>query len=233
MRLKVVSWNVHGCVGTDRRFDPDRTARALCALDPDLVLLQEVGDHRGVHPPVDQVAVLADALRLPCAIGITLPSGPFGYGNATLTRRPILDSNTFDLSVRGREPRLCLRVVVDIGGRSLTTMNVHLGLGPGERRHQLRLLLPFLEREELLLAGDFNDFPPGPVTRTLRDLLVDVGAHLAQRRTFPSRRPLLRLDRVYLSPGLRALSARVDGSPAFRVASDHLPLVIELETGLM
>ena len=54
MRVRVVSWNVHGCVGTDGRFLPERTAEALAALAPDVALLQEVGDNRGVHPPIDQ-----------------------------------------------------------------------------------------------------------------------------------------------------------------------------------
>ena len=71
MRLKVVSWNVHGCVGTDGQFSPERIAEALAALAPDLALLQEVGDNAGVHPPIDQANLLAHALALTCAVGIT------------------------------------------------------------------------------------------------------------------------------------------------------------------
>src|SRR5438477_18067 len=112
MQLRLVSWNVHGCVGSDRRFDPGRTAEVLRELHADVALLQEVGDHRGVHPPVDQAQSLAASLGLGCALGITLPHGPYGYGNATLSRFPVLDSEVWDLSVRGREPRCCLRVVV-------------------------------------------------------------------------------------------------------------------------
>src|SRR5688572_15021710 len=105
MKLRVVSWNVHGCVGTDRRFDPHRTAAALCALEPDVALLQEVGDNRGVHPPVDQASTLAAQTGLTCAVAVTLRAEAFGYGNATLSRFPVLDSESLDLSVRGREPR--------------------------------------------------------------------------------------------------------------------------------
>jgi endonuclease/exonuclease/phosphatase family metal-dependent hydrolase len=193
-------------------------------------MLQEVGDNRGVHPPIDQAATLANALGLVCTVGITMARGPHGYGNATLTRYPIVASATFDLSVKRREPRLCLHVVVDVGGPVVATMNVHLGLGPGERRAQLRTLLPLTEREEhVVLAGDFNDFPPGPVSRTLRHRMTDVGARLPGCRTFPARWPLLRLDRIYLSRGLRATAARVERGALFREASDHLPLVTELE----
>jgi endonuclease/exonuclease/phosphatase family metal-dependent hydrolase len=252
--MRVVSWNVHGCVGVDRRFDPVRTARALAALAPDVALLQEVGDSRGVHPPVDQATTIADELGLTCALGITMPREPYGYGNATLSRFPVLDSETFDLSVRGREPRACLRVVVGRDELKLVTVNVHLGLGASERRRQLRLLVDaplvgalgppprgWLRRRPvgdggrvvpLVLGGDFNDFPPGPVSRTFGARLVDVGAGPAPffwRRTFPSWRPLLRLDRVYVSRAVRVVGWRVDHSAAVRAASDHLPLVVDVE----
>jgi endonuclease/exonuclease/phosphatase family metal-dependent hydrolase len=260
MRLRVVTWNVHGCVGTDGRFLPERTADALRALAPDVAMLQEVGDNRGVHPPIDQATALAGALGLHCAIGITMPREPFGYGNCTLSRWPILDSSTVDLSYPTREPRACLRAVVGHDELRLTTLNVHLGLGASERRYQLGRILetlladyaaeqvrhhrqfPWLWRwrkvdvdklatlpEPLVLAGDFNDFPPGPVTRTLANRLRDAGARTPRRATFPSRRPLLRLDRVYTSRAVGITAVEVARSPLLRVASDHLPIVVDVE----
>jgi endonuclease/exonuclease/phosphatase family metal-dependent hydrolase len=229
VHVRVVSWNIHGCVGTDRRFDPHRTGRALEQLQPDVALLQEVGDNCGRHPPIDQAITLANHLGLTCTVGVTMRADPYTYGNATLSRFPVLDSESVDLSVRGREPRLALRVVVGRDTLRLVTLNVHLGLGPGERRRQLRQLLPALGDEPLVMGGDFNDFPPGPVTLTLKDRLHDCGALIKQSRTFPSRLPLVRLDRVYLSPVCRLLSVRVDRGTAFRLASDHLPIVVELE----
>jgi len=260
MRVRVVSWNVHGCVGTDGKFTPERTAEALGALGPDVALLQEVGDNRGIHPPIDQASSLATALGLGCAVGITMPREPFGYGNCTLSRWAVLDSSTVDLSYAGREPRACLRTVLGHDQFRLTTLNVHLGLGASERRYQLgRMLevllvdhageqvrrhrqLPWLWRwrkadvdklatlpEPLVLAGDFNDFPPGPVSRTLANRLTDVGARIPSRRTFPSRRPLLRLDRVYTSRAVAVHQVHVARSTLLRVASDHLPVVVDLE----
>jgi endonuclease/exonuclease/phosphatase family metal-dependent hydrolase len=260
-RLRVVSWNVHGCVGTDRKFTPARVAAALAQLKPDVALLQEVGDNQGKHPPVDQATAIAGALGLHCAVGITMPREPYGYGNCTLSRWPVLDSATVDLSFGGgREPRSCLRAVVGNEELRLTTCNVHLGLGAGERRYQLgRMLeliladyaveqtrrhrsLPWLWRwrrqdldllaelrEPLVLAGDFNDFPPGPVTRTLAHRLFDAGAGIASPRTYPSGRPLLRLDRVYTSRAVTVKKAFVARTPIVRLASDHLPLVVDVE----
>ncbi len=231
MKLRVVSWNVHGCVGTDGRFDPARTAAALAALAPDVALLQEVGDSRGVHPPVDQATTLSEKLGLACAVGITMRASVHGYGNATLTRFAVLDSDSIDLSVWGREPRLCLRTVVGRDDLRLVTLNVHLGLGAEERRRQLRALLPTVIYGErpLLVGGDFNDFPPGPVTLTLRSWLRDTTRRRPRARTYPSRWPLLRLDRVYVTPSLLVHAARVVRNPELARASDHLPVLVELE----
>src|SRR5581483_12468703 len=125
----------------------------------------------------------------------------------------------------GRERRICLRVVLGRDGFRLTTLNVHLGLAPGERRRQLKQLLPLVDgADRVVMAGDFNDFPPGPVTFTLRDRMRDVSLELKERATFPSRIPFLRLDRVYLSLDVAYADARVVRSPELRLASDHLPL---------
>lgn len=236
--MRIVCWNVHGCVGTDRRFDPLRTARALSRLAPDVALLQEVGDNRGVHPPIDQAAALANALGMTSTLGITMPRPPFGYGNVTLTRGSALEAGTWDLSVRGREPRVCLCVTVEIALLRIVTANVHLGLGRRERRAQLEILLdeigPFggAPTSPTVVGGDFNDWPPGPVTRVLESTLDDAARRVASRagpaKTFPSRRPLLRLDRLYVGGGVAVRACSVDDSSEAREASDHLPLVADL-----
>jgi endonuclease/exonuclease/phosphatase family metal-dependent hydrolase len=230
VRLRAVSWNIHGCVGRDRRFDPLRVAHVLQLLRPDVALLQEVGDARDLHPPIDQAQTIADVLELSCAVGITMRGdGPHGYGNATLSRLPMVGQESYDLSVRGREPRLCLRAEL-AGG--LVTLNVHLGLGPEERRRQLRFLIeragPIDDHgPPLVLAGDFNDVPPGPVTLTLAARLLDAGAFARRRATYPSAWPFLRLDRLYVSRRVGLCGSFVDRSPLARAASDHLPLVVD------
>jgi endonuclease/exonuclease/phosphatase family metal-dependent hydrolase len=226
--MRVVSWNIHGSVGADGRFDPNRVARVLARLEPDIVLLQEVGERHGRQTQVDQAELLAREMGMICAVGITVEAGPFGYGLATLSRHPLLDAETVDLSVTGREPRACLRVVTAAGAARLTLLNVHLGLAWGERRRQLERMLRHegpLGRPPapMLLAGDFNDWPPGRVTRLLGRHLVDVG--LGRGRTFPARIPMFRLDRIYAGRGLRVVSYRVCGAHG---ASDHRPLFAEI-----
>jgi endonuclease/exonuclease/phosphatase family metal-dependent hydrolase len=230
--MRVVSWNIHGCVGIDGRFDPLRVASVLARLAPDLALLQEVGQHRGPQRQVDQARVLAAELSMICAVGVTVEAGPYGYGLATLARHAILDCETFDLSVRGREPRACLRIVTSESGASLSVFNVHLGLAWGERRRQIERMLASggpLGRADLpaLCAGDFNDWPPGPVTRLLGRRMRDVG--IVAGRTFPSPLALFRLDRIYAGRGLAIAGAAVDRSATARLASDHLPVYADLQ----
>jgi endonuclease/exonuclease/phosphatase family metal-dependent hydrolase len=135
--------------------------------------------------------------------------------------------------VHGYEPRACLCLSIGVAG--LRAANVHLGLGRHERRRQLRMLLaetgPQLHGGgPMLLGGDFNDWPPGPVTSTLEATFVDVARRRAARppKTFPSWLPLLRLDRLYLAGRIDVLGCEVDASAQARAASDHLPLIAEI-----
>ena len=234
-RVRVATYNVHGCVGTDGRFELGRIAEVIGSLDADVVMLQEVGDARKRWPAVNQAHDLAAATRTSYAVGYTMPSGPWGYGNVVLTRGALGTVDRFDLSVAKREPRGCLRVDVTVDGVTVTAVALHLGLGFLERRAQVRGLcarggaIDGVEKP-LVVGGDWNEFPPGPAASMCRRAFVDAGLSLRDRRpTFPSRRPVLRLDRLYSRGSARVTGYNVMTSPLARVASDHLPVIAEYE----
>jgi endonuclease/exonuclease/phosphatase family metal-dependent hydrolase len=241
-RIRVATYNVHGCIGADQRFDVARVAGVLEEVGADVYLLQEVGDHVGREPTLDQARALADAHRLESVVGYTLPTGSWGYGNVVLVRGRIDDATRFDLSVDGFEPRGCLRVTATLEvGVCVTVVAVHLGLAWGERRRQIDQLLgdcgpveaPRASGDPLVLGGDFNDWPPGPTTRLLGRAFVDAAfPTLDFRGTFPARFPMFRLDRLYSSPDLDVIRYHVHRSPLARVASDHLPVVADYEIDL-
>jgi endonuclease/exonuclease/phosphatase family metal-dependent hydrolase len=140
----------------------------------------------------------------------------------------------FDRCVKKKEPRGCLRVAVDAGGRALTAIAVHLGLSRAERHQQVAGLLDGGacdgDARALVVGGDFNDFPTRATRRLLDRKFVDAAHESRDRRaTFPSRLPLLRLDRLYARGGIKLRGYNVVRSRLHRVASDHLPVVAEYE----
>ena len=241
--MRLVSWNIHGGVGRDGRRDLDRVARVLEGARCDVAALQEVGDQdhavsaaEASHQVADHAAHLGKLLGWYVAYGPTLVLSGRPYGNAVLSRHPVLRVKNYDLSVRGREPRGCLRADLHVEGSALHVFNLHFGLSGGERRRQAGMLLSAdLLRDAALTApmvvcGDFNmrSPVPGPIARLLRQSLRDA-AHLAgvRRATWPASFPVLRLDRAYVDAGIEVLGCGVVDDPEARAASDHLPLWID------
>lgn len=226
MPVVVATYNVHRCIGRDGRFDPERTLAVLRELDADAVALQELQ-----WRPADAMHLLQElALKLGYAAlaGPTLLRAEGHYGNAVLTRLPVLDSASVDLSVPGREPRGALNVLLEAPSGPLRLIATHLGLRPYERRLQMRRLLALQcgDASAMVLLGDINEwFLWG---RPLRWLHARFGRTPAPG-SFPARRPLLALDRIWVEPRSILRELRAHASPLARAASDHLPLRAVLE----
>ncbi len=228
--LVVASYNIHRGVGLDRRRDLDRIARVIGEIAPDVIGLQEVVRENGLAA-ADQALYLASRLDMTLVMGATRAYGSAGtYGNAVLTRLPVLGSLRCDLSWSGREPRGCLRVDLGVNDIALHVFNCHFGLGFRERRSQVDLLAGFLKAADCegprLVVGDFNEWHRGPVTRGLRREFSSPMRRM--RRTHPAWFPLFRLDRIYWDVELEGEEFHVHRSRLARVASDHLPVVARL-----
>jgi endonuclease/exonuclease/phosphatase family metal-dependent hydrolase len=228
-RLRIASYNVHQCVGLDGRRDPARVAAVLREINADFVGLQEVDARPGPDATSMQMHYLAGALDLHAVAGPTIVREGGHYGNALLSRRPARAVRHIDLTVYRREPRAAIDADFDAGGARLRVLVTHLGLLPGERRTQVRRLLDALgdePTEVTVVCGDINEW--FAVGRPLRWLHARLGRtkHLP---TFPAGFPLFALDRVWVHPlaALRALRVHPSG-----IASDHLPLVADLEIEL-
>lgn len=224
LRLSLLSWNIHSCIGTDRRFDPARVAHFLKRVNADVVALQEVGWHHRGQVGFDQFAFLERETGYRVHAGLTKNHAGAHYGNALLTRLPLVSLDRHDIGQPFRIPRGAIEAVVDAHGQPLRVINVHLGLDPWERRQQIEQMLPALDAKgELptILLGDTNewrnDSPP------LRDLQRRL-PHVAAPQSFHTRLPRLRYDRIFLSETLS-----FDDFDALRTheagrASDHLPV---------
>lgn len=237
MRLRVATYNVHKCQGLDRRVRPARIVKVLQEIDADIVALQEVLSVPNHTPEHDQARFIAEQLGMHYYVGGTRVLKGGTYGNVLLSRFPLRATENYDISVRGREQRGCLRADVELGGKGLLhVFNVHLGTAFLERRHQGRRLIDshILNNDGLegprLMLGDFNEWTRGLASKLLAAHLksADVKLHLPRAKTYPGVLPFLHLDHIYYEDSLDLLSMALHKTRTALVASDHLPLVAEL-----
>jgi endonuclease/exonuclease/phosphatase family metal-dependent hydrolase len=227
VKLRIATYNIRRAIGRDGRTDSSRIIRVVQELDVDLLALQEVGyrpERRGHLLEELQRATGAEVVE-----GITLRDKRGHYGNAVLSRLPVLEARRFDISVPRREPRAALDLRVDVNGERVQLLATHLGLRPVERRHQVRRLLQIIDASTApfkVLLGDLNEwFLWGRPLRWLHRAFAETPA----LPTFPARRPVLALDRLWVAPSTSLRDLYVHDSELARQASDHLPLVGELE----
>lgn len=225
-RLRFVTWNVHACIGADGEFSPARIRGVLGDLRADFIAIQELEDRELVGESVSDY--LARNLGMHAYRGATLKRSDAHYGNLLLSRHPATRMRTHDISVPGHEPRGIVEAEYDVEGRHVRVMVTHFGLRANERRRQvdeLAVVIASNPADADVLMGDFNEWRPG--SYTVRALKRQFGAVL-RRRSWPARRPLLRLDGICVSPPGTELSGTVLRSAAARQASDHLPVICDL-----
>jgi len=226
MTLRVATYNIHRCVGSDGIESEERIAAVLSDIDADIAALQEVAFDAA--DPNNILGDLARSMDATAIAGPTLLEKKGQYGNALLSRIAPDSVDRLDISVTGREPRGALSVKLRLNDVIVRIVATHLGLRPGERRYQIRRLLSLLKDPQdavTILLGDFNEwFLWG---RPLRWLNRRFG-RLPAPATYPSRRPLLALDRIWVDPSDRLASMYLYRHPHAVTASDHLPVVANL-----
>ncbi len=242
MKLRLMTYNVHRCVGVDRRLDVERVAEVIADMKPDVVALQELDVGRKRTGGVDQAHKLAELLGMRSHFHAALSVENERYGDAILTALPERLVKAGALPgyhrLKGLEPRGAVWIELDLGeGRKLQVINTHLGLVPREQQIQAAALIgeKWLASEDFtapaVLLGDFNATPFSATYRLLSSVLRDAqaGSVRTPTATFPSGFPLLRIDHVFLAGEMKVVSVESPYDAKARVASDHLPLVVELD----
>lgn len=230
--VRIVSWNVHRCIGTDRRYRPERVAGVLRELDADVIALQEIDSSLKAAGGIDQLSAIAAEVGMISVLGPTLSFDYGAYGNAFLTRHRFLYWDEYDLSYRRFEPRGAIAVGLELSlpgehRERVRLVGTHLGLKSWERAFQIdRLLSGIVWRSEetTLLLGDLNEWFPWSGNNLRLERSFKKARRLA---TFPSGWPRFSLDRILISGRAREFRREVVMTPDARVASDHLPLLVE------
>ncbi|MEJ2730575.1 MAG: endonuclease/exonuclease/phosphatase family protein [Deltaproteobacteria bacterium] len=243
--IRAMTYNIHSCVNMDGAVGPERIASVIDELAPDVVALQEVdaGIPRTHHQ--EQAKILGETLSMDYRFFPVVKNGDQKYGLAILSRLPFQNVRT------GRLPALYSKLKLKLQKRGVMWatietscgpthfFNTHLSLYRLERHKQLKALLgqdwlrAVSADEPVILCGDLNAVPLSPVYRRLSRYLTDAQKNSIHARrpraTFPSRGPFFRIDHIFISRHFRTREARVPFDQKSRLASDHLPLCVDLE----
>ena len=227
--LRVASYNIRKALGTDRRRAPLRILNVLNEIDADVVALQEADRRFG-----PRLAALPKALiqhHTPyVVVDVAARTGSIGWhGNALFVRRGIEIERLARLTLPTLEPRGAVLVDLNIGGKPLRVVGMHLDLSGIHRRRQSHAIIAAIAEREprpTILMGDTNEWRPHA------GCLIDFAHKFRIAPTGPSyhsRRPIGRLDRIMVDHGTHILDCGVHTSALASRASDHLPVWADVE----
>jgi len=225
LQLKFASYNIRKAIGLDRRRDPERILTILREIDADVVALQEADRRFGRKASALPLAAIAEhtAYRpVPLAIR---PGSVGWHGNALLVRRGIGVTDVSPVRLPTLEPRGAIRADLLAEGHTVRVVGMHLDLSGLRRRHQMRSIFAHLEDCEeqfpTVLMGDLNNWSDS------RGCFREIGEGwqiASSDRSFPSHRPVARLDRIIVSDEWQVRSSGAHHSALSARGSDHLPI---------
>lgn len=219
--IRIMTWNVHGVFQLNPNFDIEGVCSIIRHWSPDIAALQEV-DSRGRTD--DPFARLADAIAGHSVDARSIVTKDGDYGQVLLSRWPFAEPPTItDVSYQEREPRRAIAARIQSDHGEVTVIATHLGLSIHERHAQAQTLAGLVQPTRTLVLGDFNDWF---WVKSVRGVLARICPVRTRLRTFPSRWPLMRLDRIYASRDLKIRSAWTDRKA--RAYSDHLPVIADI-----
>jgi endonuclease/exonuclease/phosphatase family metal-dependent hydrolase len=226
--IKVASYNIHKGVGTDRKRDPARILKVLAEIDADIICLQEADLRFGTRTSVlPRFLIESHTDYVPVPLDVQHDSMGW-HGNAILVRQGIRVESHDIIHIPCLEPRGVVTATLDVGGTVVSVFGMHLDLSGLWRARQARAIAALAAAEQAarptVLMGDLNEW------RAAAGCFREFGRHFAvldPGPSFPSRRPLGRLDRIMHCGALRAKACAVHHSALAMVASDHLPVWAE------
>lgn len=233
--FRVLTWNIHHGEGVDGKLDLARQAAFIKKVDPDAVLLQEVDVKTKRTGGVDQAAELGKLTGLEVTFGKAMNFGGGEYGNAILTKAKPVASKVIPLP-GGTEPRAALEVQIkDTHGLSadgtVTLVSVHWDhqVAASREAHAKQLAAGYAGKPgTVIFGGDLNCGPGDAPLKAFAAPWIVAKKQGAQILTCPCPVPRSEIDFLLVKPSPTELSL-----PRYEVlqeilASDHLPVVLEV-----
>lgn len=226
------SYNIHKCVGTDRRFDPARIAQVIAEISPDVIALQEAdrrfGDRAGL---LDLRALERETGLTPIPV-VNNHAGHGWHGNLVLVREAMIEG-LHQIRLPGLEPRGALVADIALAAGPVRVVAAHLGLLRASRLLQIEALLAHVSAEigrPVIMMGDLNEWrrQRRSALHGFQPVFGPLGRGVP---SFPAYFPVLALDRVFAQPEDILARLEAHDSPLARVASDHLPMKAHVRLG--
>ena len=232
--MRLLSWNIHkGIGGRDRRYSLQRIIDCIDHEHPDLVCLQEVDRLVGRSDFDDQPRLLGQSLNLQSTFQANVPVSNGTYGNLILSRWAVGSTHRISLKRGIRKSRGAQLIQVETPEGALHLVNTHLGLDERERHWQIDFLLDheLFQSSSVMptfIAGDFNDWRNTLAEQSLANHgFQQVTSPPSEYRSFPSWLPVGGLDKVFVRGEVTIERIQVVRTSLARVASDHLPIVVD------
>lgn len=233
MNITAMTYNIQSGKNLYKERDIDFSASVIRKIQPDFAVINEVRSHTEDIGPVNQAQELGRLTGYYPVFGRSIDILGGEYGNAFLTRHPLLETEVIPIPNPPEEereqyfePRTILRSVIDVKGRRITVLGTHFGLSPAEQRLAVQTATETIRREEnpVILMGDLNMTPDDEIIQPLLAALHDTADNRPAPKSFPSGKPEIKIDYIMHTEEIRTISLRSVNTQC----SDHRPLIANL-----
>lgn len=238
--LRIMTYNVHSCMGRDGKISPDRIAKIIARHDPDIIALQELGTSEQAH----QAEIIAKKLAMTFQYHPCLSVKKGHRGNAVFSKLPMRLVRNGVLPKLPRspflEPRGAMWAEIDVRGLKVQLFNTHLSLSPAEGLLQIKALCgpDWMGSPDckgpVVFCGDLNALSRSEICRHLEQTLKNTHFELTGHRplkTLPSFYPMGLVDHIFTGSGITTKKIEVPGTKLEKISSDHLPLIVDVQIG--
>lgn len=241
--IRVMTYNIHGCVNANREVRPEKIADIIAGFNVDIAALQEVDAEKPIRQNRNQAGIIADILNMDYCFLPVEKNSLHVFGLAVLSRFCFEECYSDWLPnlypTLNPRKRGAIQATLQTPCGRIHFVNTHLSLYKLERRKQLNALwgenwrLSQYKLKPVIFCGDLNAGAMSETYRTLAGRLIDVqmAADNVQSPmpTFHSQRPFFRIDHIFVSEHFKPLRVEVKRNKEIQFASDHLPLVADLQ----